>query len=85
MANLKFSQQAWEDYLHWQAVDKRTLKRINELLKECVRSPYHGIGKPEPLKGNFTTWWSRRINEVDRMVYKFENDTLFIAQLRYHY
>ena len=85
MANLKFSQQGWEDYLYWQQTDQKMLKRVNELLKDCLRSPYQGIGKPEPLKGNFSTWWSRRINEVDRMVYKFENDTLLIAQLRYHY
>ncbi|MFI4910348.1 MAG: Txe/YoeB family addiction module toxin [Sedimentisphaeraceae bacterium JB056] len=85
MANLKFSAQAWEDYLYWQACDKKKVKRINALLKDCVRNPYEGIGKPEPLKGNFTTWWSRRISEVDRMVYKFENNTLIIAQLRYRY
>ena len=85
MANLKFSQEAWEDYLYWQKIDKKRLSRINNILKECLRNPYEGIGKPEPLKGNLTTWWSRRISEVDRIVYKVEDNTLLIAQLRYHY
>lgn len=85
MANLKFSVTAWEDYLYWQSSDKKTLKRINELLKVCLRTPYEGIGKPEPLKGNLSSWWSRRITESDRLVYKMDGDTLLIAQLRYHY
>ena len=76
---------AWEDYLYWQSSDKKTLKRINELLKVCLRTPYEGIGKPEPLKGNLSSWWSRRITESDRLVYKMDGDTLLIAQLRYHY
>ena len=85
MANLKFSATSWEDYLYWQSSDKKTLKRINELLKVCLRTPYEGIGKPEPLKGNLSSWWSRRITESDRLVYKMDGDTLLIAQLRYHY
>ena len=85
MANLKFSATAWEDYLYWQSSDKKTLKRINELLKVCLRTPYEGIGKPEPLKGNLSSWWSRRITESDRLVYKMDGDTLLIARLRYHY
>lgn len=85
MANLKFSATVWEDYLYWQSYDKKTLKRINELIKVCLRTPYEGIGKPEPLKGNLSTWWSRRITETDRLVYKMEENTLLIAQLRYHY
>lgn len=85
MSNLKFSQQAWEEYLYWQSSDKKVVKRINELIKVCLRTPFEGIGKPEPLKGNLSSWWSRRITEVDRMVYKMEGDTLLIAQLRYHY
>ena len=85
MANLKFSATAWEHYLYWQSSDKKTLKRINELLKVCLRTPYEGIGKPEPLKGNLSSWWSRRITESDRLVYKMDGDTLLIAQLRYHY
>ena len=85
MANLKFSATAGDDYLYWQSSDKKTLKRINELLKVCLRTPYEGIGKPEPLKGNLSSWWSRRITESDRLVYKMDGDTLLIAQLRYHY
>ncbi|MDR0931888.1 MAG: Txe/YoeB family addiction module toxin [Victivallales bacterium] len=85
MANLKFSPQAWEEYIYWQSSNKKIVKRINELIKVCIRTPFEGIGKPEPLKGNLSSWWSRRITEVDRMVYKMDGDTLIIAQLRYHY
>ncbi|MFK7161866.1 Txe/YoeB family addiction module toxin [Marinospirillum sp. MEB164] len=82
---LIFSENAWEDYLYWQKTDKRTLTRINNLIKDTKRNPFEGIGKPEPLKHNLTGYWSRRINEEDRMVYKAIDDTLLIAQLRYHY
>jgi len=82
---LIFSENAWEDYLYWQKTDKRTLTRINNLIKNTKRNPFEGIGKPEPLKHNLTGYWSRRINEEDRMVYKAIDDTLLIAQLRYHY
>ncbi|QQD25065.1 Txe/YoeB family addiction module toxin [Venatoribacter cucullus] len=82
---LIFSEHAWEDYLYWQKTDKRTLNRINSLIKETLRNPFEGIGKPEPLKHNLTGYWSRRINEEDRMVYKVTDDALLIAQLRYHY
>lgn len=82
---LIFSEHAWEDYLYWQKTDKRTLNRINSLIKETQRNPFEGIGKPEPLKHNLTGYWSRRINEEDRMVYKVTDDALLIAQLRYHY
>ena len=85
MGSVRFSQAAWEDYLYWQQQDKKTLRRINDLIKNCMRDPYAGIGKPEPLKGNLTGWWSRRITETDRMVYKKEGEVLLIAQLRYHY
>ena len=85
MANLKFSSAAWDDYLYWQSHDKKTLRRVNELIKVSLRTPYEGIGKPEPLKGNLSGWWSRRITETDRFVYKWEAETLLIAQLRYHY
>lgn len=85
MGSVRFSQAAWEDYLYWQQQDKKTLRRINELIKNCIRDLYAGIGKPEPLKGNLTGWWSRRITETDRMVYKKEGEVLLIAQLRYHY
>ena len=82
---LIFSEHAWEDYLHWQKTDKKTLQRINKLIKETKRDPFAGIGKPEPLKHSMTGYWSRRINEADRMVYKATDDALLIAQLRYHY
>ncbi len=77
--------EAWEDYLYWQTKDKKTLKRINILIKECQRTPVVGTGKPEALKNNLTGWWSRRINHFDRLVYKVENNTLYILQCRYHY
>lgn len=82
---LTFSSAAWEDYLYWQNADKKILKRINTLVKDISRSPYKGLGKPEQLKHGLTGYWSRRINDEHRIVYKVQNDTLFIAQLRYHY
>lgn len=82
---LVFAEQAWEDYLYWQRTDKKTLKRINTLIKDIARSPFEGIGKPEPLKHALSGYWSRRINDADRIVYKVKDDSLFIAQLRYHY
>ncbi len=82
---LVFSEQAWEDYLYWQQTDKKTLKRINALIQDSVRSPFAGIGKPEPLKHALAGYWSRRINEADRFVYKAQDDSMLIAQLRYHY
>jgi len=82
---LLFSEQAWEDYLHWQAQDAQILARLNALVKECARTPFSGTGKPEPLRGNLRGWWSRRITREHRLVYKVEGDCLFIAQCRYHY
>ena len=80
-----FSTNAWEHYLYWQSADKKLLKRINILIKEIKRSPYEGIGKPEPLKHGLAGYWSRRINDEHRIVYKFQDNTLLTAQLRYHY
>jgi toxin YoeB len=80
-----FADQAWEDYLYWQINDRKIVKRINELIKDTERSPYEGIGKPEPLKHSLAGFWSRRINEEHRMVYKVEDENLLLAQLRYHY
>lgn len=80
-----FAKQAWEDYLYWQKTDKKTLKRINTLIKDISRNPFEGVGKPEPLKHALSGYWSRRINDADRIVYKIKDDSLFIAQLRYHY
>ena len=82
---LIFSEHAWEDYLYWQRTDKKLLKRINALIQDIERSPFAGIGKPEPLKHALSGYWSRRINDEHRIVYKAEKDSLFIAQLRYHY
>jgi toxin YoeB len=83
--NLVFSEHAWEDYLFWQRTDKKILRRINTLIKETTRDPFDGIGKPEPLKHALAGYWSRRIDDAHRMVYKVEEDRLLIAQLRYHY
>lgn len=82
---LVFSEKAWEDYLHWQATDRKILTRINSLIQEIQREPFSGIGKPEPLKHAFAGYWSRRINDEHRIVYKVQGDSLLIAQLRYHY
>ena len=82
---LIFSSNAWEDYLYWQHTDKKILRRINDLIKDIQRNKYQGVGKPEPLKHNLSGYWSRRITSEHRIVYKIENDSIFIAQLRYHY
>jgi toxin YoeB len=83
--NLVFSEQTWEEYLHWQATDKSILRRINSLIKETMRTPFEGIGKPEPLRHALAGYWSRRITDEHRMVYKVDGKSLLIAQLRYHY
>lgn len=82
---LIFAEQAWEDYLWWQRQDKQTVKRINDLIRETAREPFAGIGKPEPLKHALAGYWSRRITDEHRMVYRAEKQALLIAQLRYHY
>lgn len=82
---LTFSSQAWEDYLYWQNTDKKTLRRINELIKAAQRTPFTGIGKPEPLKNNLSGWWSRRITEEHRLVYRVTNQDVEVAACRYHY
>lgn len=83
--NILFSDNAWNDYLYWQQQDKKTLKRINTLIKDCRRTPFEGIGKPERLKENLSGYWSRRISDEHRLVYKATQDTLTIVALRYHY
>ncbi|OIP05558.1 MAG: hypothetical protein AUJ97_00585, partial [Bacteroidetes bacterium CG2_30_32_10] len=80
--NLAWIEEAWEDYLYWQQVDKKTVKKINELIKAIQRTPFEGIGKPEALKENLSGWWSRRINLEDRLVYKIENEKIIILQCR---
>ncbi len=82
---LVWSSTSWQDYVYWQKVDRKIVKRINALIKSCMRTPYEGIGKPEALKGDLTGYWSRRINLEHRLVYKHENHTLYIAACRYHY
>ncbi len=82
---LAWQTNAWEDYLFWQREDKKILVRINELIKDALRSPFKGIGKPEPLKGNFSGCWSRRITDEHRLVYKIMEGRLHILQCRYHY
>ncbi|AIA75077.1 Txe/YoeB family addiction module toxin [Vreelandella sp. 21] len=82
---LIFAEHAWEDYLYWQKTDKKVLSRINKLIKETQREPFGGVGKPEPLKHGLAGYWSRRINEEHRMIYKVTDDALLIAQLQYHY
>ena len=82
---LVFHERAWEDYLYWQSTDPKMLARINQLIKESSRSPFQGIGKPEPLRGELRGWWSRRIDQEHRFVYRPTEDGLLIAQCRHHY
>lgn len=82
---ITWADNAWEDYLYWQDVDRKTLKRINTLLKEIQRQPFSGIGDPEPLKHNWSGYWSRRIDREHRLVYKIDNSTVIVVQCRYHY
>jgi len=83
--NIRFSSNAWNDYLFWQKTDKKVVKRINFLIRDIQRHPHEGIGKPEPLKHGLSGYWSRRITDEHRIVYKFDNNTIKIAQLRFHY
>lgn len=76
---------AWEDYLYWQQCDKQTFRRVNDLIKDALRQPFTGLGKPEPLKGNLSGYWSRRITTEHRLVYWVSSDMIIIAQCRYHY
>lgn len=82
---LIFSEHAWEDYLYWQKTDKKILKRINKFIKDIQCNKYEGIGKPEALKHNLSGYWSRRITNEHRIVYRIDNNLILIAQLRYHY
>lgn len=82
---LIFSEQTSEDYLFWQKTDKKIINRVNLLIKDTKREPFNGIGKPEPLKHALSGYWSRRINDEHRLVYKVDQDAPLIAQLRYHY
>ena len=82
---LIFAEEAWEDYLYWQKQDRKMVDRINKLTKEIQRDPFEGIGKPEPLKHALAGFWSRRITDEHRVIYRVEGDALLIAQLRFHY
>ncbi len=82
---LVFSDEAWKDYLHWQETDRSMVRRINQLIKDIRRSPYEGIGKPEPLKHQLAGWWSRRIDAEHRFVYRVTENAVEIATLRHHY
>lgn len=82
---LSWTDEAWNDYLNWQSTDKQTLKRINLLIKDVIRSPFDGIGKPEPLKYNLSGLWSRRIDKTNRLVYEVLDQQILIISCRYHY
>lgn len=82
---LTWTEDAWGDYLHWQSQDRKTLKRINALIRDAQRSPFDGIGKPEPLKGNLAGLWSRRIDSSNRLVYEVRENELIILSARSHY
>jgi toxin YoeB len=84
-SRLAWTNAAWADYVYWQGQDKKTLKRINSLIKEAMRDPHGGIGKPEPLRANLAGFWSRRIDDTNRLVYVVEKDQLVIIACRYHY
>jgi len=82
---LSWTDEAWDSYLYWQTQDKKTLKRINKLINDVKRTPFEGIGKPEPLKENLSGFWSRRIDDTNRLVYAVDGETITIISCRYHY
>ena len=83
--NKNWFDKAWDDYLYWQSQDKKTLKRVNQLIKDAERDPFSGIGKPEPLKGDLSGFWSRRIDDINRLVYRVNGNLLEILSCRGHY
>lgn len=85
MRSIRFVPDAWEAYLYWQEQDRKTLKRINGLITAAAREPFTGIGKPEPLRGNLSGYWSRRIDDSNRLVYRATDDELVIIACRFHY
>jgi len=85
MRDLYWDSKAWQDYLYWQSQDKKTLKRINKLIQNTLTTPFTGIGKPEPLKENLSGYWSRRIDETNRLVYRVTDEYIKIVSCRYHY
>jgi toxin YoeB len=82
---VSFAEVAWEDYLYWQETDTKILAKLNSLIRDCKRSPFAGLGKPELLKQNWAGWWSRRISDEHRMIYRIKDGSLEIAQCRFHY
>ncbi|MBI5918886.1 MAG: Txe/YoeB family addiction module toxin [Nitrosomonadales bacterium] len=82
---LTFTPTAWGDYLYWQGQDKKTLRRINALLNETLRKPFGGIGKPEPLRGDLSGFWSKRIDDTNRLVYQVTDNELVVIACRFHY
>ena len=85
MSNITFTEKAFEEYLYWQLQDRKTLKRINSILKDISRNPYEGIGKPEGLKGNLSGYWSLRIDDKNRLVYRVKNEQIEVYQCKNHY
>lgn len=83
--NIAWTDEAWQGYLYWQSQDRKTLKRINRLLEDAKRQPFTGVGKPEPLRENLSGFWSRRIDETNRLVYAVDDNFLTIISCRYHY
>lgn len=83
--NVMWTAESWEDYIYWQGQDRKTLKRINQLIEDIQRTPFEGIGKPEPLKANLTGFWSRRIDDTNRLVYEISGAQVNIVSCRYHY
>ena len=82
---LLWEENAWDEYTEWLSEDKKTVRRINQLIRDIQRNPFEGIGKPEPLKGNLAGWWSRRIDEANRIIYKPQDDNIIIAAVKGHY
>lgn len=85
MGNITFTEEAWEDYLYWQTQDKKTLRRINKLLQDTIRNGYDGLGKPEPLKENLSGYWSKRIDDFNRLVYRISGEAIEVISCRDHY
>lgn len=83
--NICWTPTAWSEYIYWQGEDRKIPTRINDLIKDILRDPFHGIGKPEPLKGSLKGFWSRRITQEHRLVYKVDDDSLYVLQCRFHY